>query len=78
MWQAAPARSALGWRRAQLFPTPLDAGGSPWPFSLALLGVSGQKTPEVPKKVNSVCSADKLTFPSRVLSGSRIEFSFFQ
>lgn len=45
---------------------------------MALLGVSGQKTPEVPKKVNSVCPADKLTFPSRVLSGSRIEFSFFQ
>lgn len=30
------------------------------PLSLALLGVSGQKTPEIPKTVNSVCLANKL------------------
>lgn len=54
-----PARSPLGWRRTQLFPMPHALGC--WPLSLALLGVSGQKASEIPKKVNSVCSGDTLT-----------------
>ena len=73
-WPAWQAGCRMGWRRTQLFPTPLDAGPSP---CLAFLGVSGQKASEIPGKVNSVCSADKLTSSLGFLSGPRIESSLF-